>query len=337
MKVFLQQDFLKVPETPVTFIIVSAVLIGAAVIGYFIRNYFHSDISSRKALWHALRSYGEKQGLNHSHIALLKDFFNQLSGQMANKVVINQKQFQEILFSYLTQQKKVSAETGSLICEKLFAGQALSREINSARDLYISETCSITINTEHHLAKIVKIENDKVLLSVPGLNTAAVKPGKEAELFFYRERAGSYSIKSTVEKVSIDAVFLKITGFAVSKQDDHLMTDLLLPVHFKSWPPPANQEEKEIKLEGVTRKISDRSLLFLIKTENAEKILEANKIWEINLEIPKNFVFTSRGKIVPSKQKRGLYVFLYVDASEQVRERIFNFIKKSSPQRDAIY
>ena len=337
MSVFLQQDFLKVPDVPVTFIIISSLIIFAITISYFIKKYFFSGLSGRKALWNTLRQYAVKKNLNHSHLNILKDFFNSMNNQTAYKIIINRRLFQEKLFDFLAQEKKSQPETASLISEKLFADNALLRQINSVNDLYIGETCAVTIHQEHYLAKIVKIENHSLLLSVPGLNTNAVKLNSAAELYFYREKKQSCSVRSKIEKIKIDALFVTVEKFTSSEEDEHLMADLLLPVHFRPWPLDADEKNKEFTLEGVTRKISDRTLLFIMKTENYKMHLETTKIWEIVLDIPKNFSLTARGKIVPSKKKPGHFVFLYIDVSEKAREGLFEHIKKSNPQRDSIY
>ena len=336
MELALQQDFLKVPDTPVTFIIVSVILILAAFAGYIIKHFISGGDSGRKTLWNAIYKYAVKQNLSHAHIGLLKDFFKQLNSKAAYKAAVNKNFFKEQLFDYLVQQKRVTTEIASLVSEKLFAGASLFSEIRSAKDLYIGETCSVTVNSERYLAKIVKIENDNLLLSVPGLNTNAIKAGINAELYFYRENSKSCSATSKIQKTHIDALFTQVLSFEASQEEEHLMSDLLLPVKFSAWPFPED-DDKKITLEGVTRKISDRSVLFLMKTENSQSLLASHKIWEIFFEIPGGISVISRGKIVSSKKKPGLYVFLFLDASEQAREDLFNYIKKTNPQRDSIY
>ncbi|MDH5716290.1 MAG: hypothetical protein OEZ22_01480 [Spirochaetia bacterium] len=338
IKIILQQDFLIIPETPVAFIIILFLLIIAAFIYFFVKKrslYSKSDV---KKGYDFIYNYAVKHGISSGHLQLIKQFVSSLNSGDIEQIILSKRTFHSKIFDFLAHQKKVSPEICVEIIEKLFPESGIHREVKSIRDLYEGEACSVDVSGTHYLAKIVKQSENNAVLTIPELDSAKAKPGNKINIYLFRPQIGSFQLTGKIIKTLIDAILIQAESSAVSTNDEHLAADIIMPLTLEVWDiENIEKHDQKISVNIVSRKITDRAFLFLLKDENDKNKINQHSFWQTNIKLKNGEIIKLTGKVRPSKMNLNFYIFMFLDISEANREKIFNFIKASSPKRGSIY
>ncbi|MCR9144175.1 MAG: hypothetical protein NXI24_18145 [bacterium] len=220
-------------------------------------------------------------------------------------------------------------------------------------------------------------DKEELWLSVPEWQPAGTPetrsdrkvPGDSAEsgahIYVYRPGSGGFLIQGRILRAGNETVVFGEVEDIQSRGEQHLMAAIEVPLTLRPWPPvpPAaivapveggNSEEDSsslesrpsigaaasVQIEGVSKLISDRALLFFTndQTESHDfHLMEGQEIWEIDLVFPRGLAFRCRGIVLPSgADGRGRWLFKYLDASEGQRRAIFEEIKRAGAKRERL-
>lgn len=354
-------------QTMIYFLLTAAF---ALLVFFFTRRHY-SKSSARQNNWVTIYTYAQKKGLSLEEMQVLRAFKNSLSNSEIHSIIESKRRFYSLLFDYLHKNKANEPELVVRMLDKLFPNPSTRIEIKQLKDLRIGEVCSLDFDNNHHLSKVVKIEDATLLLSVDNWHPSAEQRSKSALLYFYRPGIGGFDLHGTILKTGNGGILFGFNGDIDMKDEQHLMSLLELAVTLKPWPeydeeklnvsketntsPASNEEEpnseennttepaqdeppkKEQKvMQGVSKKISDRAIEFRVTRRPLGMVIEKQDVWELSTTLPDGYKFICRGKLISSPKGNDLYIFRFIDASENARRVLFSVIRENNPKREKI-
>jgi hypothetical protein len=335
----------------------------------YIINFIYKKREQKETSWLYILNFALKSNLSFDEILILKSFFYSLSYKKNFYILYEKQRFYKSLFNYLEKQKKISSDIKVKLLYKLFDknNEEKISIIKSLKDINQGEICNINFSNEHHLGRILAIENSEILVRIPKFLPLSNKEGVKGSIYIYRQNIGGFTIPGNIKKIGDDYIEFKYNGKEIIMDREYYLM-VIKKVLFKliSWPQikenkieelkktfpldsPVNKKnlkesKKNIIINGITEKISERAIGFYFKDENdIEKYKKAPKnIWEINLQLSKDFVFSCRGKIIDPPlihigRKPDLFFFRYIDIDEEMHNKLFNFIKENKPKKELLY
>lgn len=372
-KMQLQIKGFKWPPFTILDLIILIFFVLLFVLIFYIIHLIYKKRLQKETSWLHVLNFALKNDLSFDEILILKSFFNFLSSKKNLNLIYEKQKFYRTLFIYLEKQKNLSSEIKVKLLDKLFEenNKEVQSRIKSLKDIYLGEICNINFLNEHHLGRVlaIDIEKKEILIRIPRFNTEYIEKGINASLYIYRQNIGGFTISGNIKKFGDEYIEFNHDGSEIiMNREYYLMTDKKIIFELIPWPrikeneieelkktyplysPPGNNNKVTIEkpdvniVNGITEKISERAIGFYFKDKNDidnYKIAPKN-IWEINLQLPDNFLFTCRGRIIAPHlihiaRDPDLYFFRYIDLTEEMHNKLFNYIKENNPKRELLY
>lgn len=344
------------------------IIIFAVFFILYIYNLFYKNRMQRKNYWLYVLNFALQNDLSNDEISILKSFFDSLSYKNDLTLLYNRKKFYKSLFNYLEKQENISSEIKVKLLDKLFESNNKPKFsiIESLNDINQRELCNINFGEDHHLGRILAIENYDILIRIPKFISYNKKEGIKASIYIYRQYLGGFTIRGKIREFGEEHIEFKYDGSEILMDRDYnLMINKKISFELIPWPKIKLNKINELKkiyrlyspevktiekirddnnVYGISEKISERAIGFHFSDkEDLENYKRAIKnIWEINIKISENFTFNCRGKIIKppitqTDKKSDLYFFRYIDISEEMHNKLFDFIKENEPKKELLY
>lgn len=265
------------------------------------------------------------------------------------------------------------------VFDSLFPNADFQLEIKTLHDVQPGEVCSLEFEAgqDPRLATVLRRKDDvdEIWIGVPDWhpppNNGAI--GATARLYVYRPAVGGFLIEGRILRAGRETVVFGEAGRIQASGNQHLMAEIEAPLTLSPWPPapPVHLEstdadaadiqesaeaaeagqaevspeevpasESPVQIEGVTKLISDRAILFFTEDQaesRSFRLLEGQEVWEIDLVLPRGFALRCRGIVLPSRQGGGgRWLFKYLDATEGQRRALFEEIKAAGARRERL-
>ena len=276
------------------------------------------------------------RGLTKNQLQWANDFFKNLKEAQQNEILLSQKSLAHYLHQYLRQHEMITANDRVEIFDKVLPGMTSQIEIKSVSDLRPGEPCAIDVNKKSHLASILKIKDDQMLLS---LTEKILLPLGDAKIYAYRPQLGGFLLSGKITKVNGPSLIFRHDGPIEFRGDQHLMSIIEVRVKLERWPhPEMNVESAEPDPEKApeyfyaeTQRISDRAMSIRFTEPPPPWVLRKQEYWEMTLELEEPI--TCRVRVNPYRPPE-LWLMRPVDMSETDRARLYKFISTHEPQRE---
>ncbi|MCB1326239.1 MAG: hypothetical protein KDK35_13465 [Leptospiraceae bacterium] len=322
-----------------TIMMLILILIGVVV---FIRV---SRRHARDGHWVLLSRHANKRGLRAEQMTVLRSFFYDLDREDSEQVLLNPRRLRALLYRHLESHREIDGDLKVQLMDRLFAEKVYDEAITDVLDLHVGEIGHVSYGREDHLARIMGSKEKSVVLSVPAEKGEGPAPGGDATLYLFRA-AGGYRMHGRVTRRWQGGLSFEFNGQVEHFGEEHLMTQLALPVVFEAWGPPgilddeviagdskltgmpATESDSEtppndgaavekpertdepvhLELHGTTERISDRAFTFVPEHQLATmaRTLKQQQLWRTTLQLPGGFVFNCEGRISAYRAKRGI-------------------------------
>jgi hypothetical protein len=267
-----------------------------------------------------------------------KEFFKSLNSNEHLKIILSKKYLHEILFTFLEKRQDITAYDRVKLIEKLFTDIKYEIGIKTLPDLHLGEKCALLIENQYFLCTILIKEYDKLFITSQDFLTTRLQENIKGSLYFYRPQIGGYLINGTISNFFEENAYFTHDGSPIEKMgDQHIMAYLEFEVRLSLLPPPIEGDTEAEIFKGITKKISDRSLLFKSLDNLAFSQEVKNKsLWEIEIDFSEDFKFVCKGKIYASNKRDQYYIFRYLDVSDNTKKLLFWVISHNNPLREEI-
>jgi hypothetical protein len=264
--------------------------------------------------------------------------YHSLLPTVQEELLTSKRRFHGLLYDFILSRNDLSVEERVTIMEKLFPPTEHIGEVKSLADVSIGEICAVESGNDKFICSVVKKSPEEIMLAIENFEPMEMMKGSEAEIYLFRPHVGGFTLYGLIAEIAPDFVRFKYTGSVEQKSGHHFMAEIARDITFSPWPKPAAGDKSEGHvIQGKTKYLSDRSLLFSAKNdEDVPYYLNRHEIWTMQVVLPEGYVFTCRGMITVSKGYDKSYVFKYLDASEISRNVLYAEIKNHNPVKESI-
>jgi hypothetical protein len=311
------------------------ILVILIIIFIFIKLYYKRKLIS-ESKWNILYKYASQQRLSHVEMKYFKEFFKSLNSDEHLKIILSKKYLHENLFTFLEKRQDITAYDRVKFIEKLFTDIKFEIGIKTLKDLHLGEKCALLIENQYFLCTILQKEYDKLFITSQDFFTTKLQESIKGSLYFYRPQIGGYLINGTIGNFFEENAYFTYDGSAIEKMgDQHIMAYIEFDVRLSLLPPPIEGDADAEIFKGITKKVSDRALLFKSEDNLAFSQEVKNKsLWKIEIYFSEVFKFVCKGKIYGSNNGDQYYIFRYLDISDNTKKLLLRVISHNKPLRE---